>query len=105
MPQPAFKGNVLHGEVMHIDYYGNIIVNMRRDDVEPMRPVNVLIGGRQIEGLVHTFGERDPGTLLVLYSPSYYLMIAVTNGNAAAQLGAQVGDPVRAMPQSISREE
>ena len=95
VPRPIFKGDVLHGEVMHIDHYGNIIANMRRDDIEPMRPVDVWLSGCQIGGLARTFGERAPGGLLALYSPMYYLMIAVTNGNAAAELGARVGDPVQ----------
>jgi S-adenosylmethionine hydrolase len=77
---------------------------LRRGDVEPLRPVDVLIGGRQIDDLVRTFGERDPGALLALYSPTHYLMIAVTNGNAAAELGARVGDPVRVMPRPVVRE-
>jgi S-adenosylmethionine hydrolase len=98
VPHPTFMDDVLCGEVMHIDHYGNLIANIRRDDIEPLRPVDVLVGERQIQGLARTFGERNPGTLLALYSPTYYLMIAVTNGNAAADLGAQVGDPVKVAP-------
>lgn len=105
VPQPTLQGDILCGEVMHIDYYGNLIANIRRDDIEAMRPVSVQVGERQIQGLARTFGERDPGALLALYSPTYYLMIAVTNGNAAAYLGAQVGDLVRVAPQSVLREE
>ncbi|HEY71652.1 MAG: hypothetical protein DRJ03_19940 [Chloroflexi bacterium] len=98
VPQPVFEDGLLRGEVMHIDHYGNLIANIRRDDLEPLRPVNVQLGQVEIEGLVRTFGEREPGALLALYSPHYYLMIAVTNGNAAAQLGAQVGDAVEVVP-------
>jgi S-adenosylmethionine hydrolase len=98
VPHPTFMGDVLCGEVMHIDHYGNLIANIRRDDIEPLRPVDVLVGERQIQGLARTFGERNPGTLLALYSPTYYLMIAVTNGNAAAHLGAQVGDVIKVAP-------
>ena len=84
---------------MHIDHYGNLIANIRREDIEPLRPVTVRLTGAEIQGLVRAFGERDPGTLLALYSPHYYLMIAVTNGSAAAHLGANVGDPVEVSPQ------
>jgi S-adenosylmethionine hydrolase len=99
VPQPTREGNVIHGEVMHIDHYGNLIANIRQEDIEPLRPVNVHLSGVKIEGLVRAFGERDPGTLLALYSPHYYLMIAVTNGNAAARLDSKVGDLIQVMPQ------
>ena len=99
VPQPTRDGDVLSGEVMHIDHYGNLIANIRREDIEPLRPVRVILSGAKIEGLVRAFGERDPDTLLALYSPHYYLMIAVTNGNAAAYLGASVGDLVQVVPQ------
>jgi S-adenosylmethionine hydrolase len=105
IPPPTFKDNILCGEVMHIDHYGNLITNIRRDDVEPMRPVSVRVGESQIQGLVRAFGEREPGTLLALYSPTYYLMIAVTNGNAAAHLSAQVGDAIIVTPRLQSEKE
>ncbi len=98
VPRPVFEDDVLRGEVMHIDHFGNLIANIHRDDLEPLRPVNVRLGQVEIEGLVRAFGEREPGSLLALYSPHYYLMIAVTNGNAATRLGAQVGDVVKVVP-------
>ena len=94
VPQPVFADGVLRGEIIHIDHYGNLIANLHRAEIEPLRPVRVRLGGVEIEGLVRAFGEREPGALLALYSPHYYLMIAVTNGNAAARLGVQIGDAV-----------
>ncbi len=100
VPQPACEDGLLRGEVIHIDHFGNLIANIHRDDLEPLRPVNVRLGQVEIEGLVRAFGKREPGALLALYSPHYYLMIAVTNGNAAARLGAQVGDVVEVAPRA-----
>jgi S-adenosylmethionine hydrolase len=94
VPRPTLDGDTIRGEVMHIDHFGNLIANIHREEVEPLRPVRIELAGRKIQGLVRAFGERDPGTLVALYSPRDYLMVAVTNGNAAARLGVRVGDMI-----------
>jgi hypothetical protein len=50
-----------------------------------------------ILGLVDTFGERPPGSLIALYGSTGNLIVSVVNGSAAQILSARVGDPVRIM--------
>ena len=45
-------------------------------------------------GLSRTYGEAEPGIVLVLLGSSDRLEISVNQGSAAAQLGLQVGDPI-----------
>lgn len=95
LPKPVSEGDIIQGQVLHIDHYGNILCNITRQHIEPLQPVNITIGGITLNGMVRTFGDVPPGQLAALYSPHYELLLAETNGNAAARLGVQVGDPVQ----------
>jgi S-adenosylmethionine hydrolase len=94
IPKPQKNKDMITGEVIHIDHYGNLICNIRREDIQELGLVEVKLGKQTIGPIYQTFGDRHVGQILALYSPHYYLMIAVTNGNAQEQLGAKVGDSV-----------
>ena len=53
----------------------------------------------EIEGLVRTFGDRTPGTLIALFGSSGHLMIAVVNGRAVDRLHPSIGDQVEVLRQ------
>ena len=91
-PQRTEKGVV--GEVIHIDHFGNVASNIHRDDLDDLGDVSVTLNGTTIEGLVRTFGERQPGDLIALYSSTDYLIFAVVNGNGAERIKARIGDTV-----------
>jgi S-adenosylmethionine hydrolase len=93
-PIPEILADGAQCEVLHIDYYGNIIVNIQREDLESLRPVKISIGSETLDGLQETFGDVPEGELVTVYSPTDYLLIAVRNGNAEQRLGVKRGDPV-----------
>jgi S-adenosylmethionine hydrolase len=82
-------GHVLavHGEVIHVDRFGNLITGLRSADL-PAAPI-VEIAGRSIDGLVPHF---QPGTdaVIALIGSVGLLEIAVPNGSAATLIGAAV---------------
>ena len=84
----------IQGEVMHIDRYGNLICNIRREDIQNLGQVKVKYKDIELGKLVNTFGDKNAGEICLLYSPMYYLMIAETNGNAQNHLNAKRGDKV-----------
>lgn len=96
--RPRHTSEGVQGEVAHIDHFGNLITNIHRDDLTDLGEVEVRLGEARIRGLVHTFGERQPGELVALFSSTGYLFVAVVNGSAAERLGAQVGDRVEVIP-------
>lgn len=99
LPRPQETAQGLVGEITMIyEYFGNIITNITREDLSGMGEVKVKLGGVTIPGLVRTFGEREPGTLVVLFDECDYLYVAVVNGNAAERLDPQVGDRVEVIP-------
>ena len=93
-PSAQDKGDVVIGEIIHIDRFGNCITNIYEWRVADGRPI-VEINDTKIEGVCKTYAEAERGTLLALIGSSGYLEIAVRDGNAAERLGAKVGDEVR----------
>lgn len=98
VPRPDVRDGVLVGQVMHIDHFGNLICSQTRSDIEAIGPGEVLVGDEPIGEIHTTFGEADIGDLVAVYSPSDFLMVAVTNGSARDLLGVSVGAEVRYIP-------
>lgn len=59
--------------------------------------VSVGIREHTINGLVNTFGERQPGELIALFGSTGNLILSIVNGNAALRLKTQRGDPVEVL--------
>jgi len=99
IPMPTRTAEGVEGEIALIyEYFGNIITNIRRADVGDLGDLDVTLCGTTIEGLVRTFGERPPGTLVALFDECDYLYVSVVNGSAAARLNPKVGDRVVVTP-------
>lgn len=97
LPKPQSHPGGWHGQVIHIDHFGNISTNIRREHLGEPAVVRFQIGGEQIEGMVRTFGEQSPGTLVALYGSTGNLIFSVVNGSAAERLEVSVGAPVAAI--------
>ncbi len=93
-PQPIPGNNGFHGEIIHIDHFGNLSTNIRVEDMGWVEHIQIELGDVKIPGLYHTFGELAPGALMALYGSTGNLIISEVNGSAAARLNAKIGDPV-----------
>ena len=98
--EPEIVNGMVEGEISHIDYFGNIITNIKHDVIKPIRPVTVKVGNAELNDLVTTFGDRPVGDLIALKSPTHYVMVSVVNGNAAKRLSVEIGDRVEIVTQS-----
>lgn len=89
-PQPrrAADGS-LHGEVLTIDRFGNVVTNLMTRAV-----VGSVQFAAQRAPLVRTYGDATPGELVALVGSSGFVEIALQNGNAAAVSGLRPGDAV-----------
>jgi hypothetical protein len=85
------------GQVIYIDHFGNIITNIYKEHLAGMTIKTVHLCGREIHGLVHTFGDRPTGELVALYGSTGNLIVSVVNGDAANAVGANPGDQVEAI--------
>ncbi len=95
--EPAAHGGGWQAEVISIDHFGNLTTNLEPHHLAGMKKILVRIAGRQIDGLVSTFGERPPGELVALFDSDDRLAISIVNGSAARELGAAVGTPVEVL--------
>ena len=81
----------LRGKVIHIDVFGNLITDVRSGDLGSRR-MTVEVGGREIAGVGRTYADTQG--LSALIGSSGYLEIALAGGSAAAELGAEIDEPV-----------
>jgi hypothetical protein len=94
LPHPQRTRAGWRGEVIAVDYFGNLSTNLKREQLEPMGPLTVTIAGHTVQGLARTFGDRPVGELIALYGTTDDLVVAVVNGSAAEQLGVGTGEPI-----------
>jgi S-adenosyl-L-methionine hydrolase (adenosine-forming) len=85
----------LEGRVVHIDRFGNVITDIRGEDL-PRDAFEVEIGGQRVRGLVRTYG--DAVSLSMLIGSGGYLEVALPSGNAAQRLGVGIGETALLRP-------
>lgn len=88
-PQKRPDGSIV-GHVLHIDRFGNIITDIRREDLAG--DVVVEIADRRIRGLRRTFAEVEVGEPLAYIGSTGRLEIAIRQGNAAETFRVCRGD-------------
>jgi S-adenosylmethionine hydrolase len=98
LPQPQRVGAGWRGQVILVDNFGNLSTNLTRQQLADMSAVTVQIAGRQIHGLVNTFGGAQPGDLVAMFGEADDLTVSIVNGDAAAALTVGAGEPVEVFP-------
>jgi S-adenosylmethionine hydrolase len=96
-PEVTSQGDRLEGTILAVDSFGNLITNITQDDLPAasrLECAEVRCAGRIVSGIIRTYGERPPGSLVALFGSGGRLEIAVVNGSAANKLQAGVGDAV-----------
>jgi S-adenosylmethionine hydrolase len=82
----------IHGEVVHIDHFGNAVSNIPGSWLNAS--ATVVAAGRAVGRLVETY---QTGTLVALTGSTGLVEVAVTNGSAAKELDLHVGDTVQVL--------
>lgn len=92
LPEPIPGG--WRAYVTVIDIFGNLSTNLRANRIAEMGEVIIYVQGRTINGLVDSYGHREPGELVALIDSENFLEVALVNGSAAHELGVRLGDVV-----------
>nr|HDM99538.1 hypothetical protein [Deltaproteobacteria bacterium] len=96
-PEPIVKERYIEGEVIYIDGFGNLVLNVSADLIRHREPIRrqfrVNIKGIELS-LLSTYSDVAKGEPIALIGSSGYLEIAVNQGNAAEVLRAGVGEPL-----------
>jgi S-adenosyl-L-methionine hydrolase (adenosine-forming) len=94
MPPVTKMEQGIEGQVIHIDRFGNLCVNIHSHMLE--RPVReIILGSIKIKGLSRTFNEVPDYEPLALINSFGLLEIAMNKASAADSLGMGVGVRVR----------
>jgi S-adenosylmethionine hydrolase len=87
-PMPMRDGQVVSGEVVAADTFGNLVTSIRAEDLGGAA-VRVEIAGHDAR-FVRTYGDGAPGELLALIGSGGRLEIALREGSAARMIGTGV---------------
>lgn len=92
-PRPQLgEDDVLVGHILHIDRFGNLITDIKREDL-PRGKLFIEVGGHIIDGLSQSYAEGEE--LLAIIGSSERLEVSVKNSSAARFLRAKMGDEVK----------
>lgn len=97
LPRPVWQEDMLHGHVLHVDRFGNLITDVAGALAAALLATpsaRLVVAGRDISARAHTFAEGPEDEPFLLADSSGHLAIAVRNGSAAALLGASRADEV-----------
>jgi S-adenosylmethionine hydrolase len=95
-PKVETEANRITGSVVTVDSFGNLISNIHAEALAAVAPDSVAVtcAGETTRGIVETYAERPPESLVALIGSAGKLELAVVAGSAARELRAEVGDSV-----------
>ncbi|CAE7432056.1 steT, partial [Symbiodinium sp. CCMP2456] len=102
-------GDEIHGHFVYADSFGNSVTNIFAEDIPDQWEANRIHIGSDlfhVDGLIKTYGEREPGSLVALIGSSGQLELAVVQGNAAQKYGFEYANvPSRISGKVVSISE
>ncbi len=91
--KPLLGGNYIEGQIIFIDNFENVIVNITKDDFEEQRKGRrfsiVFKREEVIDKISETYADVSEGEKLAMFNSAGYLEIAINKGNAAGLFGLQ----------------
>ena len=104
IPRPELSDGKAVATVLYVDSFGNIVLNLTREDVERIGIVSGTrvelehAGERYYAVMARTFADARTGDV-ILYEDSYRnVSVAISRGSAARMLHAAPGQVVRITP-------
>ncbi len=91
--RPMLGNNWIEGQIIFIDNFENVIVNIHKDEFEEQRKGRsfkiVFKRDEVIDKISETYADVNEGEKLAIFNSAGYLEIAINKGNAAGLLGLQ----------------
>lgn len=98
LPRPQLDEAAIHGVVIRIDRFGNVVTNLDRKSCERLAEgsgaLRLTVGGRPIARIVSTYADIAADEIAALFGSTDQLECAAHAASAAERLGVSVGDPV-----------
>lgn len=96
--EPEAAGNILKGEVIYIDRFGNLITNIDKRHFllfTGNKKFEIQLRDRKIVSLSKAYQHAGEGELLAIFGSSGYLEISVNGASAREYFMANKGEEVR----------
>jgi S-adenosylmethionine hydrolase len=100
LPLPKVEQSTVHGEVLWVDWYGNVQTNVGPEEmaeigVQPGESVGVRVGASSHVGrFVTTFGDVAMGEVAIHLDSAGLIAVAVRGGRASDELSLAAGRPL-----------
>jgi hypothetical protein len=97
IPEPQVSGDMLTGEVLRVDRFGNLVTNIDRrlfDKFAHADGIEISAATHTIARVVATYAEAGANEVCALFGSTDHLEIAVNAGNASDVLHLTRGAPV-----------
>ena len=99
LPEPVLlDNNEAEGEIVHIDWFGNLTTNLPRELVEKLISAGSFcaeIKGAHVLRLLPYYAHAEENEIFCLFGSSGLLEVSVKNKRAADLIGARRGDKIR----------
>jgi hypothetical protein len=102
--EPSLRKNVLFGEILHIDDFGNVVTNVSMKELERIgvKEGDVLHVKLKEDvaklKLCVAYGEVEARQPLAIIGSHNFLEISVNQGNAAKRFRTKIGDTIQMFP-------
>lgn len=94
---PEVTSDRATGRVLHVDHFGNLITNVLPAELPGAAGAwDLAVDGERVPRWGRTYGDAEPGELLVYTGSVGFLEVAVRDGSAADRLRARSGAIVTA---------
>jgi S-adenosylmethionine hydrolase len=90
---PFYNNNMLEAQVIYIDHFGNVVLNVTQQQFEEARQGRnfkiLFMRDEEITQLSENYNDVQESEKLCLFNSANYLEIAINKGNAARLFGFQ----------------
>jgi len=96
-PAVERAGELIVGEVVYIDHFGNLFTNVRERDLTGIAKdkIRVHLNEIEIRGLSQNYVAAGKSRYIALFNSWGLLEVASCNGSAASRSAAKIGDKMR----------
>lgn len=106
--KPSMKENAIECQVIHIDRFENVVLNITREEFEQQRAgrqFRVSLPGRvTVSEISNNYSDVPENRVLCLFNSADFLEVAINKGQASSLLGLRFSKPKQMVYQHIKIE-
>jgi hypothetical protein len=102
IPKLVRRGHIIDAEILYIDGFGNLFVNIRERELAGLEKerLRISLGPIEVGGLSTNYSALGNGEFVCVFNSWGLLEIALNKGSARQRTGAKIGDKVTIAPKA-----